>query len=155
MTDITERKRSEEEARQLQSQQQFIETQQAMLRELSTPLIPIANNILIMPLIGTIDSQRAQMVMETLLQGVADQNADAVILDITGVKVVDTQVADALLRAASAVKLLGANIILTGVQPQIAQTLIHLGVDLSGITPHSTLQAGIMAALTANHRSIA
>jgi anti-anti-sigma regulatory factor len=85
--------------------------------------------------------------METLLDGVAQQRARLVILDITGVTVVDSQVAQALIRAAQAVKLLGARVMLTGIQPQIAQTLVHLGVDLSGIQTRSSLQAGIATAL--------
>jgi anti-anti-sigma regulatory factor len=100
-----------------------------------------------MPLIGTIDSARAQMVMESLLEGVALYQAETVILDITGVQVVDTQVADAFIRAAQAVRLLGAGVVMTGIQPQIAQTLVQLGVDLSGIQTHGSLQSGIAHAL--------
>jgi anti-anti-sigma regulatory factor len=100
-----------------------------------------------MPLLGTIDSQRAQMVMETLLEGVAQNQATLAILDITGVPVVDTQVAQALVSAARAVRLLGAQVMLTGIQPQIAQTLVHLGVDLGGISTRGSLQSGILDAL--------
>jgi anti-anti-sigma factor len=100
-----------------------------------------------MPLIGTIDSRRAQQVMETLLEGIAQHQADLVILDITGVSVVDTQVAQAFIQAAQAVRLLGAQVMLTGIQPQIAQTLVHLGVDLSNILTRGSLQAGIATAL--------
>ena len=128
-------------------EEQVLAAQREALRELSTPLIPITDDVVIMPLIGTIDSGRAQLVMETLLDGVAQQQARLVILDITGVPVVDSQVAQALIRAAQAVKLLGARVMLTGIQPQIAQTLVHLGVDLSGIQTQSSLQAGIAAAL--------
>jgi anti-anti-sigma factor len=144
-TDASAQVAAEEERTALQ--QQIIEGQREALRELSTPLIPVADNVLIMPLIGTIDSNRAQMVMEALLEGVAKHQAEIAILDITGVKVVDTQVAQALIRAAQSVKLLGARVVLTGIQPQIAQTLVHLGADLSEITTRSTLQAGIAAAL--------
>lgn len=143
--DITERKRAEEERAVLQ--QQIIETQSAALRELSTPLIPIANNVVIMPLIGAIDSQRAQQIMETLLEGVANHQAEIAIIDITGVQLVDTQVANALIRASQAVKLLGAKVVLTGIQPQIAQTLVHIGIDLSDIITRATLQSGIAYAL--------
>jgi anti-anti-sigma regulatory factor len=101
-----------------------------------------------MPLIGTIDSQRAQQVLETLLDGVAQHQAELVILDITGVSLVDTQVAQAFIQAAQAVKLLGAQVMLTGIQPQIVQTLIHLGIDLSTIQTRGSLQAEIAAALT-------
>jgi anti-anti-sigma factor len=100
-----------------------------------------------MPLIGTIDTGRAQQVMEALLEGVAHHQATLAILDITGVSVVDTQVAQALIGAAQAVRLLGAQVMLTGIQPQIAQTLVHLGVDLSGIETRGSLQSGIAEAL--------
>lgn len=143
--DITANKEAEEE--RAAWQQQVIEAQKSALYELSTPLIPIADNIVVMPLIGAIDSTRVQQVMETLLEGVSMYQATTVILDITGVQVVDTQVANAFVRAAQAVKLLGAQVVLTGIQPQIAQTLVHLGVDLEGIIAQSTLQAGIAFAL--------
>ncbi len=127
--------------------QQALDAQHNALRELSTPLIPLTDGVVIMPLIGTIDSQRAQQVMETLLEGVARHQSRLVILDITGVSVVDTQVAQAFIQSAQAVRLLGAQVMLTGIQPQIAQTLVHLGVDLSGIQTRSSLQEGIAAAL--------
>ncbi|MGQ9925892.1 MAG: STAS domain-containing protein [Chloroflexaceae bacterium] len=130
-----------------EAEEHVLAAQRDALRELSTPLIPITDDVVIMPLIGTIDSGRAQLVMETLLDGVAQRQARLVILDITGVPVVDSQVAQALIQAAQAVKLLGARVMLTGIQPQIAQTLVHLGVDLSGIQTQSSLQAGIAAAL--------
>jgi PAS domain S-box-containing protein len=150
-TDITERIRAEEERTVLQ--QQIIEAQRDALRELSTPLMPIADGVLAMPLIGTIDSQRAQMVMEALLEGIVAHTAEIAILDITGVQVVDTQVANALIQAAQAVRLLGANVVLTGIQPRIAQTLIHMGIDLSEIVTHSTLQNGIAYALARSARA--
>jgi anti-anti-sigma factor len=136
------------EAERTALQEQMIEAQRAALRELSTPLIPIADDVVIMPLIGTIDSQRAQQVMETLLEGVARYHAETVILDITGVQVVDTQVANTFIGAAQAVKLLGARVMMTGIQPQIAQTLVQLGVDLSNIDTRGSLQAGIVAVLS-------
>ncbi len=138
---------SQVEAERAALQQKVIDAQRDALRELSTPLIPISDKVVIMPLIGTIDSQRAQQVMETLLEGVAQHRASLAILDITGVSMVDTQVAQAFIQAAQAVKLLGAQVMLTGIQPQIAQTLVHLGIDLSGIQTQSSLQAGIAAAL--------
>lgn len=143
--DITEYKRVEDERAQLQ--EQIIKAQQAALTELSTPMIPISDGLVAMPLIGTIDSKRAQQVIEALLSGVSAQRATTVIIDITGVQVIDTQVANALLRAAQAVKLLGAQVLLTGIRPEIAQTLVSLGVDLSGMITRSTLQAGIADAL--------
>jgi rsbT co-antagonist protein RsbR len=143
--DTTDRRIADAERQALQDQ--VIAAQQVALVELSTPLIPIANGVVVMPLIGSIDSGRAQKVLETLLSGVAESRANRVILDITGVPVVDTQVANALLRAAQAVKLLGAQIILTGIRPEVAQTLVGLGIDLSGIQTLGTLQSGIALAL--------
>lgn len=134
--DITERRRDEA----------LIRHQEASLLALSTPLIPISNDVLVMPLIGSVDSRRAEQVLETLLHGVANRSANVVILDVTGVTVIDTQVADTLVRAARAVGLLGAKVILTGVRPEVAQTLITLGVDLTGIITCATLQSGIARA---------
>lgn len=144
--DLTEEQQRERERHALQ--EQVIAAQQAALRELSTPLIPIAEGVVAMPLIGSIDSSRAQLIIETLLNGVAALRATTTIIDITGVAVVDTQVANALLRAAQAVKLLGARVILTGIRPEVAQTLVSLGVDLSGIITRSTLQAGVAEVLS-------
>jgi PAS domain S-box-containing protein len=143
--DVTEQRRLQEERDRLQ--EQIIAAQQASLLELSTPLLPLDEDILAMPLVGRMDSRRAQQVMETLLEGIALHQAEAVILDITGVKMVDTQVAQAILQTAQAVRLLGAQIILTGIQPPIAQMLVHLGADLGGIVTCSTLQRGILYAL--------
>lgn len=145
LRDISDRKRAEAERAALQ--QQIIDTQRATLHELSTPLIPLSERIVVMPLVGAIDSARAQQIMDTLLEGTARHRSDVVILDITGVQMVDTQVANALLRAAQAVKLLGAQIILTGIRPHIAQTLVSLGIDLRGIVTRSTLQTGVAYAL--------
>jgi rsbT co-antagonist protein RsbR len=145
--DTSEQKRMEEE--RLAFQQQIIDAQRAALRELSSPLIPIADDVVIMPLIGSIDTRRAQDIMETLLEGVAYHQARTAIIDITGVAVIDTQVANALIQAAQAVRLLGAGVILTGIGPAMAQTLVSLGADLSGIDTQGTLQAGITSAL--NH----
>jgi rsbT co-antagonist protein RsbR len=149
--DLTQQKQYEAERAAMQ--ERIIEAQRSALRELSTPLIPISDAVVIMPLIGTIDSGRAQQVMETLLEGVAQHQAELAILDITGVSLVDTQVAQGLVRAAQAVRLLGAKVILTGIQPQIAQTLVHLGVDLSDIQTQGSLQAGIAAALIQHRRA--
>jgi rsbT co-antagonist protein RsbR len=143
--DMTEHLRAEQERTVLQ--EQIIESQRIAISELSTPLLPLADNVVALPLVGTIDSSRAQQVMETLLEGIALHQADLAIVDITGVRIVDTQVAQALIRTAQAVRLLGAQIILTGIQPQIAQTLIHLGVDMGEIVTRSTLQGGIAFAM--------
>lgn len=144
-TDMSELRRAEQERAQLQSA--VIEAQQAALRELNTPLIPLAEDVVVMPLIGSIDSTRASQVLESLLEGVTTYRARIAILDITGLPVVDTQVASVLLQAAQAVKLLGAEVILTGIGPEVAQTLIGIGADLSGLKTPGTLQAGIAYAL--------
>ncbi|MFQ3630356.1 PAS domain S-box protein [Roseiflexus sp.] len=146
LRDISAQKRAEEERFALQ--QQVIEAQRAAIRELSTPLIPISETAVIMPLVGAIDSARAQQVIDTLLEGVAEYRAEMAIVDITGVQVVDTQVANALVRAAQAVRLLGAQVILTGIKPQVAQTLVQLGVSLEGIKTTGSLQTGVRLALT-------
>lgn len=143
--DITDQRRTAAEMAALQ--EQIISAQQAALRELSTPVIPIGAGVIALPLIGSIDSNRAQLVLEALLGGVAEQQAHTAILDITGVQVVDTQVANALLRAAQAVKLLGAEVMITGIRPEVAQTLVGLGLDLGAITTLGTLQSGIARAL--------
>ena len=147
--DLTERKRAAEEHARLQ--ERIIQAQAATLAELSTPLIPISDHVVVMPLIGAIDSDRARQVLETLLHGIERSHARVAILDITGVPLVDTQVAKSLIVAAQAVRLLGARIVLTGIRPEVAQTLVGLGVDLGDIVTHSTLQSGI--AYATNGRS--
>ncbi|NJN65857.1 MAG: PAS domain S-box protein [Chloroflexaceae bacterium] len=143
--DMSEQYRQEAERAALQ--QQIIAAQRAALRELSSPLIPIADHVVMLPLIGAVDSMRAQQVMETLLEGVAQHRAEVALVDITGVAVVDTQVAHILVQAAQAVRLLGAEVVLTGIGAAMAQTLVHLGAELSGIVTRGSLQSGIVYAL--------
>ena len=145
MQDISARKAAEMD--RLNMQEEIIRAQQDALRELNSPLIPVSDDTVVMPLIGTIDSRRAQDVMENLLQGIEQNHASVAIIDITGVPVVDTQVANALIQAAQAAQLLGAKVALTGIRPEVAQTLVGLGVDLSGILTLATLQSGIAYAL--------
>jgi rsbT co-antagonist protein RsbR len=140
-TDISDRKRAEEERAALQ--RRVIEAQQAALRELSTPLLPIAQGVLVMPLIGTIDAQRAAQFTEVLLTGVAAHRARSVILDVTGASTVDSLVAEALVRASRAVRLLGAEAVLTGIRPKVASMLVAMDADLSSIVVHGSLQDGI------------
>ncbi len=147
MRDISERQKVERALREREIQEQVIEAQRATLRELSTPLLPISSEVVVMPIIGTVDSARAQQIMETVLQGVSEYHASLAILDITGVKVMDTQVAGALLHAAHAVRLLGAQVVLSGIRPEIAQTLVHIGIDMRDIVTRSTLQQAIAFAL--------
>lgn len=145
--DVTKRKQAEAALVNAKLQEEVIRAQEAALAELSTPLLTVGNGVVVMPLVGTIDSRRAGQVMERLLEGVSATNARAVILDITGIPVVDTQVANAFIHAAQAVKLLGAQVILTGIRPEVAQTLVSLQVDLSGIITRATLESGIAEAL--------
>jgi rsbT co-antagonist protein RsbR len=142
--DVTRRVETEKEREELLI---VYEQQQSALRELSTPLIPLSDEVLVLPLIGTIETLRAQQILETLLEGVSSRRVRTVIIDITGVLVVDTQVANVLLRAAQATRLLGAETILTGIRPEVAQTLVQLGADLSALVTRSTLQSGITYAL--------
>jgi rsbT co-antagonist protein RsbR len=143
--DVTEQKRVEAERARLQNE--IIQSQAARLAELSTPLIPIDNHVMVMPLIGTMDSRRAQQVIDALLSGISESHARVAIIDITGVPIVDTQVANGLIRAAQSVKLLGAQVVLTGIRPEVAQTLVGLGADLSGLITRGTLQDAIAYAL--------
>ena len=146
--DLTAQQLAEQERIALQDQ--VIAAQQAALRELSTPLIPLADHVVAMPLIGSIDSARAQQIIEELLAGVAANRATTAIIDITGVPIVDTQVAGALLRAAQAVELLGSRVVITGIRPEVAQTLVGIGVNLGSIVTRATLQDGIAYALRKN-----
>lgn len=128
---------------QWQMQQETIAAQRLLIRELSTPIIPISDDILIMPLIGALDSVRATQVIESLLQTIVEHGARFMIIDITGIAVVDTAVAHHLLQAARAIQLLGAQIVLVGISPEVAQTMIGLGIDFSSLITHATLQTGL------------
>jgi CheY-like chemotaxis protein len=128
-------------------QEQLIEAQRDAIRSLSTPLLPLAEGVVALPLIGKMDGTRAQQMIEVLLLGIIKHQARYAIVDITGVAVMDHQVADALGRAARSVQLLGAHMVLTGIQPQIARELIELNADLGGIVTESTLENGIAYAL--------
>lgn len=147
--DVTERKQHEQVLQDSLRQQELLRAQEAVLMQMSTPLIPISEDIVVMPLVGQVDPARARLVMETLLEGVERGRARVAILDITGVAHVDTSVADALVQAARAVKLLGARVLLTGIRPEVADMLVSLGVDLSGIVTRGTLQDGIRHAQSA------
>lgn len=120
---------------------------QAAIRELSTPVIRVHRRVLLLPLVGTVDSHRASQIMETLLLRVVEEQARAVIVDIAGVPTVDTMVADHLLKTTEAVRLLGAETILTGISAQIARTVVQLGVDISTMHTRSRLEDGIELAL--------
>jgi rsbT co-antagonist protein RsbR len=128
---------------------------QAAIRELSTPVIRVHHRILLLPLVGTVDSHRAAQIMETLLLRVVEEQARAVIVDIAGVPTVDTMVADHLLKTTEAVRLLGAETILTGISAQIARTIVQLGVDISTMHTRARLEDGIELALGLLGRRIA
>jgi rsbT co-antagonist protein RsbR len=145
--DITVIKRAE--AERLRLKEEIIEAQANILADLSTPLIPITDLVMVMPMVGKIDPRRAQQILDTLLAGIAANHARTVILDITGVPVVDADVANFLVRAANAVRLLGAQVMLAGIRPEVARTLVILDIDLGGITTCSTLQRGVAMALAA------
>lgn len=128
-------------------QEELIRAQEASLRALSTPLIPVSDRVVVMPLVGSINRARADLILEALLAGVVEHRAAFAILDVTGVPEVDQTVAEAMVRAAGAVRLLGAEAVLTGIQPKLAQVLVGMGVDLGGIAVRGTLRAGIAYAL--------
>ncbi|MGZ3420308.1 MAG: protoglobin domain-containing protein [Polyangiales bacterium] len=120
---------------------------QAAIRELSTPVIKVHDRVLLLPLVGAIDSQRAQQVMETVLTRVIDEKAKVMIVDIAGVPVVDTKVADHLLKTTAAVRLVGAQTVITGISAQVARTIVQLGVDISSMHTLANLAEGIELAL--------
>jgi rsbT co-antagonist protein RsbR len=134
---------------------QTLGRQQAAIRELSTPVIRVHDQVLLLPLIGTIDSQRAEQVMEAVLMRITEEKAEVIIIDIAGVPVVDTEVADHLLKTTAAVRLLGARTILTGITAQVARTIIQLGVDISAMPTRARLADGIELALSIVGKTIA
>ena len=125
-----------------------IARQQQDMLELSTPVVKLWYGILALPLIGTLDSERTQVVMESLLQQIVDTGSDIAIIDITGVPVVDTLVAQHLLKTVAAARLMGADCIISGIRPQIAQTIVHLGVELGDVITKATLADAFAVALT-------
>ncbi|KJS00219.1 MAG: hypothetical protein VR68_07290 [Peptococcaceae bacterium BRH_c4a] len=130
----------------VKGREEVIREQQKSMLELSTPVIQIWDEILVSPLIGTIDSARARQIMENLLESIVATKSSIVIMDITGVPAVDTEVANRLLRTMQAAKLMGAECILTGIGPQISQTIVHLGVDLGGVITRASLRDGLTLA---------
>jgi GAF domain-containing protein len=143
--ELAQRELAERERAALQ--EQMIEAQRARLAEMSTPLIPITDRIMVMPLIGTVNPERAAQVLEVALEGAARRRARVVILDVTGIKQIDTHVVQTLLQSAAALRLLGAQAVLTGIRPEVAQTMIGLGIDLGATVTRGTLQSGIAYAL--------
>jgi rsbT co-antagonist protein RsbR len=133
---------------------QIIVRQQQELLELSTPVVKLWNGILALPLIGTLDSARTQVVMENILQKIVDTGAAIAIIDITGVPTVDTLVAQHLMKTIAAARLMGADCIISGIRPQIAQTIVHLGVNLEDVTTKASLADAFVVALERTGTSI-
>jgi rsbT co-antagonist protein RsbR len=136
------------------SRETIIARQQEELLELSTPVVQLWEGILALPLIGTLDSARTQVVMESLLQKIVETGASISIIDITGVPTVDTLVAQHLLKTVAAARLMGADCIISGIRPQIAQTIVHLGVDLTNVITKSTLADAFIVALQKTGSSV-
>jgi rsbT co-antagonist protein RsbR len=141
------------EAYQL-GREQVIERQQQELLDLSTPVIKLWQGIVAVPLIGTLDSERTQVVMESLLEAIVENEAVVAIIDITGVPTVDTLVAQHLLKTVAAARLMGAECIISGIRPQIAQTIVHLGVELGDVTTKSNLADALRVALKKSNLAI-
>jgi rsbT co-antagonist protein RsbR len=137
-----------------QTWERTVSMQKIALQELSAPLIPVLEGITVMPLIGTIDTERAKQIMENLLTGVVKHRSEVVLIDITGVPVVDTMVAHHIIQAAEAVRLVGAKCILCGIRPEIAQTIVNLGINLNEVITKNTLKKGIEVALELTSRKI-
>ncbi|KMJ56842.1 RsbR protein [Bacillus sp. LL01] len=131
-----------------------VSMQKIALQELAAPLIPVFDKISVMPLVGTIDTERARQIMENLLQGVVKHRAEVVLIDITGVPVVDTMVAHHIIQSAEAVRLVGAKCLLVGIRPEIAQTIVNLGINLDQIITKNSLKKGIETALELTNRKI-
>lgn len=131
----------------LKSREEIVRRQQEELLELSTPVVKLWEGILALPLIGTLDSARTQVVMESLLESIVQTNSQVAIIDITGVPTVDTVVAQHLLKTVTAARLMGADCIISGVRPQIAQTIVHLGINLLDVTTKATLSDAFGLAL--------
>jgi rsbT co-antagonist protein RsbR len=138
----------------IRSREEIIRQQRADMLELSTPVIKVWDKILTLPIIGTLDSRRAQLMMEALLQRIVESGSTVAILDITGVRTMDTLVANHLIKTVTAARLMGARCILTGVSPAIAQTMVQLGIDLSQITTRAQMSDGIKLALELVGRTV-
>jgi rsbT co-antagonist protein RsbR len=138
-----ERDRTRSYQLELEEKVGTIERQRAAIQELSTPVMEVWDGVLCLPVVGIIDSVRAAQMTDVLLQSVVDKKADHAIIDITGIEVMDTRTVDHFIRMAKAVRLLGAECVLTGVRPNIADTMIHMGIDLSGVMTHRSLREAL------------
>jgi rsbT co-antagonist protein RsbR len=142
--DITERKQGEAELRAYQERLKYaLHKLTLSYEELSTPVVQVWDRVLAMPLVGIVDSGRAQRIMDTLLTKIVETRAEVLILDVTGVANLDTEVTDNILRAAQSTELLGTECIITGIKPEVAQTIVHLGSDMTGLITKRDLQEGL------------
>lgn len=140
-------KRSAAYQRELEEKLAMIEVQRAAIRELSTPIIEVWDGVLCLPVVGVLDTTRSAEMTEALLRAIVEQEANCAIIDITGIQIMDTGTADHFLRMARAVRLLGASCMLTGINPSIAQTMIHMGVDLGGVITYRTMRNALQRVL--------
>ena len=156
--ELQERKKAqselEDKLKTIQDQQETIRKQQEDMLELSSPVTKVWEDILILPVIGTLDSRRTQIMMENLLENIMSTGCTIAILDITGVPTVDTQVANHLVKTITAARLLGAECIISGIRSAIAQTIVHLGIDLSSVKTKATLQDAMRYAFRSSGQTI-
>jgi anti-anti-sigma factor len=143
--DITERKRAEEK---LKVQMQELRDREDMIGKLSTPIVEIENGIALLPLVGVLDKTRARQLTESILEHIAKEKIDMIVMDVTGIASMDTQTANHIIRTVQAVRLMGSDIIVTGIRPEVAATLVALGINLSEITTCATLREGLQYAYT-------
>lgn len=141
------RSRSEVYSQELREKIQAVQAQEAAIAELTTPILEVWRGVLCMPIVGIMDSARASDMARTLLETIVRSKSSLVILDVTGIHVMDTRAVDHFLRTARAVRLLGARCVLSGVHPNISQTIVHMGLDLTGVETHRTLRDALRALL--------
>jgi rsbT co-antagonist protein RsbR len=136
------------------AREDLIRRQGESLREVSTPVITLWDSMLLLPLVGIVDSVRAQQISETLLEAISRSEAEVTLIDVTGVPVMDTSVARHILKTVAAAEMLGTRVILTGIGPSTAQTMVKLGIDMSGVPTRASLKSGLALALTLTRRAI-
>lgn len=150
---IAGKKKMEEYHQELEGKLETIERQRHAIRELSTPVIEVWSNVLCLPVVGVMDTARSSEMTEALLRAVAEKRAKYVIIDVTGIEVMDTRAADHFLQMAKAVRLIGANCVLAGISPSIAQTIVHMGVDLSGVVTFRSMRDALQYYVRSHERA--